>query len=670
MMKYSILDENDDDNNSNNNNVDDNNSNSNNDRDSRNDAIDKKESSYQQKDSDNIGILSNDNIVTIQNDTWKQKILSFPGGIVVGVILCSLILLAQRPKYMIDNNSNNVKYFNSITNIAFGSCTAYDLREMNIWTDAIIPTLPQAWIWAGDMVYLDDPNLNCHETDPKQISSLSWQQGCNCTATWLSSPPSSCHAGDLEYAKKRWLEAMGNAQYNQFLDYICPNARVQGIFPPPGNDPELCKGPIFGVYDDHDFGWNNGNKRLPDADSYKELYLDAIGESKSSPRRGTSRGLWGKETLNKGMKDAEIDVFLLDERYERDTISCDSRSDYCKYAVLKDNENLYSSSEKAFCQDFLYDEDYNEHKGSCCDKDEKIFYGWCKLESSKKSVYYREACDVSYELFGQRALILDENGDLKQPDDIDYLDMFQTSPFCEVLGREQRKWLRKAVKDSTAAVKLFVSSSVLLENPSKRKCAINKDNGEDIECYCGGDNLDCYRVAQQELLYIITQENVNGCSIVITGDYHYSDIKALNPGDHLYSSYYNSKDNPKPIYQIMASGMSVSTGQNFTCDDYRLDPLGLRTHPECDFVRGPSFGLIEFDVTYDKKGFFDAFRPADSPEPPNSVIPGPTDGPPPKKQIKSMKINNIHLRIMDGSIGNKIRLETIIDKNTCHQLNT
>ena len=668
-MKYSILDENDDENNASND-LNNNNSDSN-DRDIRNDVMDKKEeSSYQLKDHDNIGILSNDNIVNIQNDTWKRRVLSFPGGVVVGVIFCALILLGHGPRnYMIDNNSNNAKYFNSITNIAFGSCTAYDLREMNIWTDAIIPSLPQAWIWTGDMVYLDDPNLNCHETDPKQISSLSWQQGCNCSATWLSNPPSSCHAGDLEYASKRWLEALENTQYNQFLDYICPNARAQGIFPPPGNDPELCKGPIFGTYDDHDFGWNNGNKRLPDAANYKEMFLDAIGESKSSPRRGASRGLWFKETLNKGMKDAEIDIFLLDERYERDTISCDSRRDYCKYAVLKDNENLYSNSEKAFCQDFLYDEDYNEHQGSCCDKDEKIFYGWCRLESSKESVYYREACDVSYELFGQRALVLDENGNLKPPDDIDYLDMYQTSPFCEVLGREQRKWLRKAVKDSTAAVKLFISSSVLLENPSKRKCAINKDNGEDIDCYCGGDNLDCYRVAQQELLYIISQENLNGCSIVITGDYHFSDIKALNPGESLYSSYYNSKDNKKPIYQIMASGMSTSTGQNFTCEDYRLDPLGLRTHPECDFVRGPSFGMIVFDVSYDDQNhnsfFNDIFRPADIPE-------SGTPGPPPKKQPKSsMKINNIHLRIMDGSTGNKIRLETIIDKNTCHQkLNT
>ncbi len=38
--------------------------------------------------------------------------------------------------------------------------------------------------------------------------------------------------------------------------------------------------------------------------------------------------------------------------------------------------------------------------------------------------------------------------------------------------------------------------------------------------------------------------------------------------------------------------MSASTGRAVTCEDYRLDPLGLRTHPECDFVRGANFGRV------------------------------------------------------------------------------
>lgn len=53
-----------------------------------------------------------------------------------------------------------------------------------------------------------------------------------------------------------------NPEYNEFLDYMCPAARTLGVFPPPGTDGELCPRPILGTWDDHDFGWNDGDGRL------------------------------------------------------------------------------------------------------------------------------------------------------------------------------------------------------------------------------------------------------------------------------------------------------------------------------------------------------------------------------------------------------------------------
>ena len=131
---------------------------------------------------------------------------------------------------------------------------------------------------------------------------------------------------------------------------------------------------------------------------------------------------------------------------------------------------------------------------------------------------------------------------------------------------------------------------------------------EDVMCRCGGDNLDCYRVAQQELMYLISaSSSIGGCGVVLTGDFHWSDIKQLTPGDNPAASAYAPSTNPltgdktytfpKPIHQLMASGMSTSTGSNVTCDSFRLDPLGLRTHPECSFVRGPSFGRVQFQYS-------------------------------------------------------------------------
>ena len=40
---------------------------------------------------------------------------------------------------------------------------------------------------------------------------------------------------------------------------MCPSHLRTGSYPPPGADPAVCPKPIYGVYDDHDFSWNDGN---------------------------------------------------------------------------------------------------------------------------------------------------------------------------------------------------------------------------------------------------------------------------------------------------------------------------------------------------------------------------------------------------------------------------
>ena len=41
----------------------------------------------------------------------------------------------------------------------------------------------------------------------------------------------------------------------------------------------------------------------------------------------------------------------------------------------------------------------------------------------------------------------------------------QDSPFCEVLGREQRAWLQRELDQSTASLRLIVSGSVMFGKP-------------------------------------------------------------------------------------------------------------------------------------------------------------------------------------------------------------
>lgn len=86
-----------------------------------------------------------------------------------------------------------------------------------------------------------------------------------------------------------------------------------------------------------------------------------------------------------------------------------------------------------------------------------------------------------------------------------------------------------------------------------------------------------------------------GCPVVITGDFHFSDLKVLRPGKSLYSEEYQSERLAKPVYQVMASGLTVDTAKPATCQGFHRDRMGLRVPGECDFVAGPAFGMVEVD---------------------------------------------------------------------------
>jgi alkaline phosphatase D len=571
----------------------------------------------------------------------KQSLFFLISLLVISTIsLITFVLVLSKPINPATTSIDSISMKTSFhaNKIAFGSCTSYDLREMTIWNDAIIPSEPDVWIWTGDMAYLDDSEVNCRIYS----DSEDWQRNCNCSATWLSHPPFACHGGDVNYARDRWIKTLSDGPYNDFLEYMCPKTIETGLFPPEGSNPNICHRGIFGIYDDHDFGANDANGRELSKHEYKNMYLDAIGESQSSPRRGQDRGAWFKYTLNQGIPHKEVDIILLDERYERQSIPCENRREYCEKLVLSGQSvTAVSESRKAWCQDFLKTGG-PLNQGSCCSKDEDLYFGWCQLPSSHSHPYYREVCDVTFDKFGMRSFVLErsaENGsvvDIRLPKADDPVDTFKESPFCEVLGKSQRRWLRKVVKESTAAVKIFVSGSVLFDNPLFRPCGSyrNKTTGdiEEAQCRCSGDNMDCFHVAQLELSHLIA--SVSRCAIVITGDYHFSDIKALHH-DQIhkpYVSYYHALNNSQAIYQVMSSGMSESTAIHYTCEDFRRDPMHLRTHPECSFVIGPNFGRIVLD--YDEK---------------------------------QQKLNHIKLQVLSGQEKEKVLLETIIDPNTCNK---
>eukprot|EP00897_Mesotaenium_endlicherianum_P005053 jgi/Mesen1/4576/ME000232S03835 len=466
-----------------------------------------------------------------------------------------------------------------IAKIAFGSCTSKlpDVPQP-IWEHAIIPSNPHAWIWAGDMAYMDHPGVNCKEQG---------QHGhCSCAKDWLHSARHGCLAGNVSHARQRLLQQLLHPAYRKFVSHMCPGedaAQGNPRGPMQGRDLAACKRPILGTWDDHDYNWQDGNRRLPTKERQKEVFLDALGVPSDSCRREHGRGIYSAHLLNEGEEGRQIQVILLDERFHRDPKPCHARRQLCAYLSKHPAKDMH-----AWCADFLGGGPRGE--GSCCHADDDFWLGWCRRNGSRHHASWQVACDPASPRYGAKHVALDPLSHLPVEKELGSGGL-GSGPFCEVLGWRQRQWLERQLAARDVALTLLVSPSPVFNNPLPYVCREGRKRRPAIECTCL-DDFDCYPGAQASLLHAVAGSH--GCAVVLTGDMHFSDIKVLRPGQQPFDALYPTRSLKRPIYQVMASGLTNDTAVPLACH-HRVagDPLGLRDHPECSFVSGPAFAIVE-----------------------------------------------------------------------------
>lgn len=139
--------------------------------------------------------------------------------------------------------------------IAFGSCNKLHLPQ-NMW-HSIADNHPDLWIWLGDIVYADT-------SDPRILSAMYKQ---------LKSSP--------EYKKLS------------------------------------SKTPVVGVYDDHDYGVNDGGKGHPGKKHSQKILMDFLGVAKNSALR-KQEGSYQSYLFGKG--EHRVKIIIMDTRYFRDTL--------------------------------------------------------------------------------------------------------------------------------------------------------------------------------------------------------------------------------------------------------------------------------------------------------------------------------------------------------------
>ena len=155
-------------------------------------------------------------------------------------------------------HSKPLKNKKTISTIAFGSCNKQHL-DQPIW-DFVVQNKPDLWIWLGDNIYGDTKNM--------------------------------------ETLKKKYDTQKLNPDYQKLL--------------------KLC--PVVGIWDDHDYGTNDGDKNYPKKKESKALMLDFLGVPENAKVR-SREGAYQSYTI--GKKGKKVKIILLDGRYFRDELTKD-----------------------------------------------------------------------------------------------------------------------------------------------------------------------------------------------------------------------------------------------------------------------------------------------------------------------------------------------------------
>lgn len=150
--------------------------------------------------------------------------------------------------------------------IAFGSCAHQD-NDTSLWED-IAAQQPDLWVWLGDNIYGDTENMDT--------------------------------------LRAKYARAKSKPGYRQLIANV----------------------PVAGIWDDHDFGVNDGGKEYPKKDSSKLLMLDFLDVPADAPVRD-HKGAYQAYTYGEG--EQTVQLILLDTRYFRDTLKRTPRGSEQRY---------------------------------------------------------------------------------------------------------------------------------------------------------------------------------------------------------------------------------------------------------------------------------------------------------------------------------------------------
>ena len=184
------------------------------------------------------------------------------------------------------NNSNMI-----INKFAFGSCyNFFGPKRMDIFK-TINNNNPDMFVWLGDVTYLDDINLNL-------ILGMS-------------------PIFNKQESERRFNETKNNNFYRVLREKV----------------------PVIGIWDDHDFEYNNAQGDASNKEITKQLFLNFLDESNDSLRRVEGNSIDASYSFGTGFKTFKIILPDLRINKNKSSLMSDSQWDWLDNE-LKSNETF------------------------------------------------------------------------------------------------------------------------------------------------------------------------------------------------------------------------------------------------------------------------------------------------------------------------------------------
>lgn len=182
-----------------------------------------------------------------------------------------------------------------ITRIAFGSCSVQDMADKQLWKE-VNDSNPDLWIWLGDNIYGDTE--------------------------------------DMSIMKEKY-----DLQKSH-----------------PGYQALLKRSTVIGIWDDHDYGVNDGGKEFPAKDGSKKQLFDFLDVDKNHPAQKRA-GAYQSYTYKSD--EGNVKVILLDTRYFRDSLSWDNPGTPQKSSIVNPDGDVLGEQQWEWLESQLDEPDIN-----------------------------------------------------------------------------------------------------------------------------------------------------------------------------------------------------------------------------------------------------------------------------------------------------------------------